>query len=294
METASLLAVTLIYLRGWLRIRRVTHDGRGRFRLTAFLAGAGVLWAALWSPLGALHHQRLVFHMVEHLLVMTIAAPLLLLSSPLIALRHGLWRAPREALESILSIKAIRALGRAVSHPLTCWLIATSVVLGWHIPFVFVAGMHSPLLHAIQRATFVIAGLLFWWPVIRPWPVPARGPRWSVPLYLFLATLPCDGLSAFLAFCGRPVYAPYGAPGSAHAGHQLGDQAAAGALMWLWVTVAYLIPAVAITIRIISPAGSNWRAGCMNDSRWQPKTMEPTKNGFWSGAGRATGGPSST
>jgi len=253
-ETAGVIALALTYLRGWLRIRKVTHDGRWRFRLAVFLAGAGVLWAALWSPLGALDHQLLIFHMLEHLLLMTIAAPLLLLGSPLMVLRHGLSRALREALASMLSLRPIRALGRILSHPLSCWLIATSVVLGWHIPAAFAAGMHSPSLHALQRASFVIAGLLFWLPVIRPWPVPVRWPRWSIPLYLFLATLPCDGLSAFLAFCGRPVYSPHGAHGAARAAQQIGDQTAAGALMWLWVTFAYLIPAVAITLRIIAPA----------------------------------------
>ena len=73
-----------------------------------------------------------------------------------------------------------------------------------------------------------------------------------VPIYLFLATLPCDALSAFLAFCGRVVYSCHrAAPTLLHLS-PLQDQQCAGALMWFWVTVAYLIPAIAVTLRLLS------------------------------------------
>ncbi len=80
-------------------------------------------------------------------------------------------------------------------------------------------------------------------------------PRWGVPLYLFLATLPCDALSAFLTFCGRVVYPHYLSAHRLFDISPLGDQECAGALMWVWVTFAYLIPAAAITIQLLSPQG---------------------------------------
>ena len=110
----------------------------------------------------------------------------------------------------------------------------------------------------LARGGFFAAGILFWLPVIQPWRVLARWPRWSVPLYLFLATLPCDALSAFLAFCGHVVYRPYL---SAHVGmfglSPLDDQALAGALMWVAVTFAYLIPALVLTARLVSGGRSH-------------------------------------
>jgi cytochrome c oxidase assembly factor CtaG len=126
------------------------------------------------------------------------------------------------------------------------------VVLAWHVPTLFEIGMRW---HAFQHATFLAAGLLFWVPVIRPWPTVSRWSRWSIPVYLFLATLPCDGLSAFLAFCGRVVYPRYGSMAlHVHSGiSPLEDQARAGALMWFWVTIAYLVPAVLVTIELLSP-----------------------------------------
>ena len=101
---------------------------------------------------------------------------------------------------------------------------------------------------------YIAGGLLFWWPIVNPGSISGKWDRSFAPVYLFLATLPCDALSAFLAFCGRVVYPSH------HSGHPhfgltpLQDQECAGALMWFWVTIAYLIPAVVITVRMLSPS----------------------------------------
>jgi len=109
------------------------------------------------------------------------------------------------------------------------------------------------LWHEIQHASFLLAGLLFWWPVIQPWPSSSRSPGWSVPLYLFLATLPCDALSAFLTFCGRVIYPSY--VSVSHPLHisALQDQEWAGVLMWVSVTFIYMLPALVLTVRLLSP-----------------------------------------
>src|SRR5258708_29387058 len=90
-------------------------------------------------------------------------------------------------------------------------------------------------------------------------------PRWHIPLYLFLATLPCDALSAFLAFCNRVVYSHYRGSHQPFDLSPLGDQQCAGALMWVFVTFAYLAPAAAITIQLLSPQSraSQVEAACI-------------------------------
>jgi putative membrane protein len=105
----------------------------------------------------------------------------------------------------------------------------------------------------VEYATFVVAGLLFWRPVISALTV-SKSQRWSTPVYLFLATLPCDVLSAFLVFCGRVVYPSYLSAPRLFALSPLEDQQCAGALMWVAVTFAYLVPAVVITMQLLSPA----------------------------------------
>jgi cytochrome c oxidase assembly factor CtaG len=131
-----------------------------------------------------------------------------------------------------------------------CWLAGTLTVIVWHVPAAFDLALRSHFWHGFEQAGFFIAGLLFWWPVFHP--IPAIRMRWSIPLYLFLATLPCDALSAFLAFCGHVVY-PHYLGGDGHFRlSPLEDQALAGALMWVTVTFAYLIPALIMIARLLS------------------------------------------
>jgi cytochrome c oxidase assembly factor CtaG len=140
-----------------------------------------------------------------------------------------------------------------MTQPVFCWIAATATVIGWHVPALFEFALHSHCWHEIQETSFLVAGLLFWWPVVEPWPSLARWPRWSIPLYLFFATLPCDALSAFLAFCDRVVYRSYES-GHHHLGiSPLQDQEWAGVLMWVCVTFIYMVPAVVITVSVLSP-----------------------------------------
>src|SRR2546421_5802596 len=100
---------------------------------------------------------------------------------------------------------------------------------------------------------FFVSGLLFWWPVVRPWPAAERLPRAAIPLYLFAATLPCDALSAFLVFCDRVVYGHHLAKHGHFSMSALADQQTAGALMWVSITFLYLIPALVMTVQTLSP-----------------------------------------
>lgn len=249
-----MLLTASIYLRGWLHLRRAVPDVIPASRLAAFMGGLLSLWIAAGSPLAAWDDELLSIHMVQHLLLMTAAAPLILLGSPALPLLHGLpQRWLRGALGPVLRYPPLRWLGRMLTHPVSCWLAATLAVLGWHFPAAFELGLRSERWHLVEHASFFAAGLLFWWPVIQPWPSVARWPRWSIPMYLFFATLPCDALSAFLTFCGRVVYPSYLSAPRLFDISPLRDQECAGALMWVWVTFAYMVPAVVVTIQLLSP-----------------------------------------
>jgi len=208
-----------------------------------------VLLALSGSPLAMLDHHYLTAHMAQHLVLMTVAVPLILLGSPVITLLQGL----PPGISRQFHRPSVQRFATVLTHPVFCWLACTAVVIGWHIPAVFQVGMRSQLGHAVEHLCFFAAGILFWWPVIQPWPAVAKWPSWSIPVYLFLAALPCDALSAFLCLCNRVVYTHYlPAQGTLPIG-ALKDQACAGALMWVWVTFAYLFPAAALTFRLLSP-----------------------------------------
>jgi putative membrane protein len=245
--TSALVIAALVYLRAWTHVRRARPGTVPVWRPLAFLGGLLALWIAVGSPLQSLDDQMLVIHMVKHLLVMAVAAPLLLLGAlPLTPLKF-------------LHRPLIGRLARALTHPVVCWLSATLAVVVWHVPAVFELAMRADLWHRVEFTSFLATGLLFWWPVLQPWGT-ARWSRWSIPVYLFLATLPCDVLSAYLSFCDRVVYASYLDGSQARTASALEDQQLAGALMWVSITFVYLVPAVVITVEILSGPGRRDRA----------------------------------
>ena len=252
-----LALVVSFYARGWLHLRKAFPRLITLAHLSAFAGGIILIFIAVASPLAMMDHELLSVHMVQHLLLMAVAPPLVMLGSPVPALLHGLpKRLVQGCLGPFLRSPLLRHLGRFISHPAFCWLAATLTVIGWHLPSLFALGLHSAGWHEIQHASFLLAGFLFWWPVIQPWPSASRSPGWSAPLYLFLATLPCDALSAFLTFCGRVIYPSY--LSASHPLHTsaLQDQEWAGVLMWVSVTFIYMLPALVLTVRLLSPPGS--------------------------------------
>jgi putative membrane protein len=244
-----LASIVLLYLRGWRNLHMAFPGVLRPWRPAAFVAGILVLLAASGSPLAMLDHHYLTAHMAQHLLLMTVAVPLILLGAPVITLLHGF----PPSISGQFHQPSVQRFASILTHPVFCWLACTAVVIGWHIPAMFQVGMRSELGHAAEHFCFFAAGILFWWPVIQPWPAVAKWPPWSIPVYLFLATLPCDALSAFLCLCNRVVYTHYLPAQPSFQSAALKDQACAGALMWVWVTFAYLFPAAALTFRLLSP-----------------------------------------
>ena len=254
--TSVLVSAAAIYFRGWLHLRSAFPKLIPVSRLAAFLGGLLALWVALGSPLGMLHHDVLSAHMVQHLLSMTIAAPLLLFGAPVLPALHGLPPVIlRRIINPVLCRPLIHRLGHVLSHPVICLLAPSLALIAWHIPAPFELGMHSARWHAVQQASFFITGIMLWWPVVQPWPSLARCPRWFIPAYLFLATVPCDALSAFLSFYDQVVYPCYRTAPAFFGRPPLADQQFAGALMWVCVTFIYMVPAVVITMQTLSPSG---------------------------------------
>jgi putative membrane protein len=250
---SALAVVALVYGNGWFHLRRFVPQIASPWRPSAFLGGMLALWVAVGSPLAAYDEELLSVHMVQHLLLSAVAAPLLLLGAPAVPLLHGMPWIVLRGLATLLRWPPAHALGRMLVRPVVCWSLAMAVFIGWHTPAIFDLALRSARWHAVEHASFLASGLLFWWPVVQPWPSRATWPRWSIPLYLFLATLPCDALSAFLAFSDRVVYPAYFSAPRHFGLSALQDQEGAGALMWLSVTIAYVIPAAVITIKVLSP-----------------------------------------
>jgi len=243
----ALFAVT--YGWGWMRLRLFTSNPLPAWRTASMFAGLAATWLAVASPIGAGDERLLTFHMVQHLLLMTIAPPLIFLGEPGLAVWHGAARPPlRAAFTRSPLWPRLGGFAKALGQPAVCWLAATATLVGWHIPAAFALAMRSPAGHAVEQASFLVSGLLFWWPVVWPWPSRSE-PQWSTVLYLFLATLPCDILSGFLVFSDRVAYPVYLSTSSPLA--VLGDQQCAGALMWTVVTLVYLVAGTIVSTQLL-------------------------------------------
>lgn len=250
----TLVLTAVVYLRGWLSLRRLLPQLIPIWRLAAFFSGLLSLWIAIGSPLSALDDVSLAAHMVQHLLLMAVAPPLLLLGAPSIPFLRGLpqWIVTG-AVGPFLRSQPVKWLGHFLTHPAVCWVTATVALLAWHIPAAFDLALRSEAWHEVEHICFLSTSILFWWPAILPFPSDVAWSRWSIPVYLFFATLPGGALGAFLIFCDRVVYPSYAAAPRLFGISPLEDQAIAGALMWVFGTFVYTIPAVVITVRLLSP-----------------------------------------
>jgi len=250
----AILLTELLYLRGWLRLRSASVKIIPAWRVTSFSLGLFLIWIAVGSPLAALDEQMLTVHMIQHLLLMTFAAPLILLGLPVMPLLHGF---PHQFAQAVVDPffrwPPVQWLGRMLERPTFTLPAATATLVGWHIPAIFALGLQSGAWHLFEQTTFFVAGLLFWWPVVQPWPNAPAEPRWSILLYLFLATLPCDILSAFLVFSERVAYPVYLSASRQSDLSVLTDQQCAGALMWTCITIVYLVPAAILSTQLLAP-----------------------------------------
>jgi putative membrane protein len=233
------LAITAL---GWLWMAdridaRHPHNPVPLFRTIAFLAGLGVIAIALQSGIERYDTTLFSIHMVQHLLLMLLAPPLLLLGAPITQLlRVASPGVRRRVLLPILHSSPVAF----VSHPAAAWVGFTAVTWGSHFSPLFDAALENPQVHQLEHGLFLAAALLFWFPVIgadpspRPLGYPARA------LYLLLQMPPSSFLAMSILFAGAPLYSHYATLGSPYGIAPLADQQTAASLMWIVGDVTFI------------------------------------------------------
>ncbi len=257
---AACVASITLYVRGWrvLRVKSAALRGRfGVFRLIAFLSGWAALLAALASPLDAAAERALSAHMIQHLLLAMIAPPLLLLAQPAMPLLFGAPRAFRRGIAGpILAAPTVRASLRLLSHPLTGLIAMSITTLAWHIPASYEAALRDPVIHRLEHASMLGAGLLFWLPVVEPFPFRRRVSRLMMVPYLVAADLANTVVAAALAFGSGVMYPWYEAISAASGVDALRDQQLAAGIMWIPGSAIFLFPAVVIAASLVTSKGA--------------------------------------
>lgn len=246
----TLAVVAVLYGRGVRRLaRRVPRPDRAA-RTAAFYAGVAVLAVALLSPLDALAEALFSAHMVQHLLLMVVAAPLFAFARPGAALMAG---APPPARDAIVraNVPALRRAARAVRNPLAIWTLGTLALWAWHMPALYDLALRNDAVHAAEHVSFFATAWLFWDAVLA-----SGGPRGvprPVAILLDLATgVQGTALGAVLLFASSPLYTVHAAGARLWHVSLVHDQQLAGGLMWVPPGFLYALAAAWLLVRWFS------------------------------------------
>jgi cytochrome c oxidase assembly factor CtaG len=199
------------------------------WRLACFVAGVAAILVALAWPIDALAGRSLTAHMVQHLLLTSVAAPLIVLGRPVtLLLKSGPTRSwTRRVVRS-------RAFG-LLTHPVVAWVAFVGTMYASHLGPLYEAALESPAWHAAEHSLFLASALLFWLPVAGETPAPNRLGHGARLLYLALA-MPAEGFLALAVFsAGRVLYPTYSGPDA------LSDQQSAAALLWIVGDLVFLV-----------------------------------------------------
>ncbi|HUQ20813.1 MAG TPA: cytochrome c oxidase assembly protein [Gemmatimonadaceae bacterium] len=236
-----------LYIRGSLIEWGRAPHARDRILRNALLFSTGwvVLVAALVSPLHRLGGVLFSAHMAQHELLMTIAAPLLVLSRPIMPFLWAMPMGMRRAVGGVFTRGPIAALWDAISQPVVAAGLHGVAIWGWHSPQLYDATLTNEWVHAAQHASFLGTGLLFWWSVIHG---RANRPAYGVSVMLvFFTAVHTTILGALLTMSESSWYTAYTPALTTPWGFTpLEDQQLGGLIMWVPATIAYLVAALAL------------------------------------------------
>lgn len=236
-----------VYWRGMRNAVRLV-DGRrvsARYwRALAFYAGLGVIVLALESPIDALSPTLFTFHMIQHLLLIMVASPLLLLGDPAITLLRGIpLSLRRSGLGFVFRQPGIRRLGRwlgRLTMPQAAFMIFLADLYLWHWNWLFNLTLQNNAVHLLEHTCFLVTALLFWSQVIDQRAVHARLSYVQRALYTVLTAAAGNVLAMYFVFAPTPLYTAYGSLRSRPFGMTaMGDQQIAGAIMWVPVLFVF-------------------------------------------------------
>lgn len=239
---AALALLAAVYFWGWRRARLRAVRALGPRQAVAYLAGLGAVAFALAGPLDAWNQASFSLHMLQHLCLVLVAAPLLVIGRPWVAFATLL--ATGGALGTmgrLFARRSVLAAWRLLRHPATAFLAFNGAMVLWHLPAAYVAALRQPGLHEAEHLSFLLGALLLWWQVL---PSPPHRPATSVEgraLLLFGTALAGDVVAAGLSLSTRLLYPPYAGRLGLGGRDALADQRLGGLLMWVSGGLFYLL-----------------------------------------------------
>jgi putative membrane protein len=248
------LYVALAGLLYWEGGRRGRERSQSRLRTAAFVAGLVTILLALDSPLDGYAEKLFWVHMLQHVLLLTVAPPLILLGRPWPRMWRALPLSTRTSVGRTLARSPVTAPIRALAKPWPAWVLFNATLLGWHIPAAYNATLTSSAIHQLEHATFFFTGLLFWARVVDPGPLRPRLGWVLRAAYVTGAMTIGWILAVALVTVQHPLYSHYAdltsRPGGLTA---LGDQQLAGGVMWVLGSISYSVAIFVAFYRWLEP-----------------------------------------
>jgi cytochrome c oxidase assembly factor CtaG len=247
-SVGPLALAAVLYARGVRMMWRQGGRGRGvsTGQVWAFVTGMAVVTVALVSPVDARADSLLSVHMVQHLLLVLVGPPLLVLGRPALPMMMALPRSWRRSARRLEHSRSGRDVMRLFTQPVFVFLLHVSVMWAWHVPALYDAAVRNNVIHAAEHATFLATAMLFWWVVLGTSPR-RRLARGTALLCVFADGMQSSALGALLTFAGSALYEPYvRLQGPAAA---LRDQQLAGLIMWVPASLVYLVIASILFVR---------------------------------------------
>lgn len=253
-----LIAAGVIYFVGWRRLRikgRRRSNLANSWRLLAYWLGILLIALALLSPIDVMASQLFFMHMIQHLLLVMLAPPLLMLANPmpflLWGLPSGLRRRAGRFLSSLLHRQSTsRKYLRAATAPGISWMLFIIFLIGWHDPNLYEAALRSDMVHDLEHLTFFATAMLFWWHVVGAGPhIHKRFSRPARVMYVIAAIPPNMLTGIAIAFAGQVIYTYYLSVPRLWGITALEDQTLAGVIMWVPGSMMYIIAVLILTAR---------------------------------------------
>jgi putative membrane protein len=244
-------ASAVLYAVGVRRLWRRAGGRRGirNVHLLRFVLGWLVLAGALLSPIDAFADRSFALHMLQHELIMLVAAPLFVLARPLEAFTWALGPGLRRRVAGATHLPWAKRGWRALTRQSSAWCLHAGALWIWHVPVLFIAAVANPTLHVLQHACFLGSALLFWWSVLR-----ARAGLQSTGAMASVLTtmLHTSALGALLTLAAHPMYVAAG-QATILGLTPLEDQQLGGLIMWVPGSLAYLVAALVIVAGWLAP-----------------------------------------
>lgn len=250
----------------WLGGRGRAPRPGDRRRTAAFVGGLAAILAAVDSPLDEFADQLFWAHMTQHVILITVAPPLLVLARPWNRMWRGvplrLRRPISRAVVRDPSFAPLRGAAAFIGRPVPSWLCFNLTFLAWHLPVLYDAAVSSGPLHALEHLTFFATALLFWTRVIDspPW----RSSLSDLGRIAYLTSTLVVGwvLAIVLALAASPLYSVYAEQASRPGGiSAFTDQQLAAGVMWVPGSIAYAVAIIAIAYRWLAPETSRSEIG---------------------------------